>query len=178
MKTEPTPKQRRVVVLAGLSAAAAAAGAATIWPWKGDKPYPQGEPLAVDLSALPEGKLLTVNWQEKPVFVLRRSVADLASLPQHEAQLTDAQSQQSVQPAACRNAHRSLTPEIFVAIGVCTHLGCTPMLMAGKGFFCPCHASRYDLAGRVFDEGPAPANLVIPAYHVAADGRLMLGALA
>ncbi len=177
MKPGHFPKQRRAVVLAGLGAAAAATAASkiSIWPWKGDKPYPQGDPLAVDLSSLPEGKLLTLNWQDKPVWVLRRSAADLATLSKKEAELTDAQSKESVQPAACRNPHRSIRPEFFVAMGLCTHQGCMPYLSEGKGFICPCHASQYDLAGRVFDDGPAPANLVIPAYRFASDRQLVIG---
>lgn len=178
MKSEHLHKQRRMVVLAGLSAAAAATTAASnssIWPWKGDKPYPQGGPLAVDLSILVEGKLLTLNWQDKPVWVLRRSAADLATLAKPGVILTDAESKASVQPAACRNPHRSIRPEIFVAVGLCTHQGCTPYLSEGKGFICPCHASQYDLAGRVLDDSPAPANLVIPAYRFASDKQLVIG---
>lgn len=166
--------QRRALVLAGLGAAASA-GAASIWPWTGSQPYPQGDPMNVDLSDLPEGKLLTVNWQERPVWVLRRSKDELAALTQKDHLLTDVSSQESVQPPTCRNPHRSLNPEIFVAVGLCTHRGCTPYLMAGKGFMCPCHASQYDLAGRVFDDGPAPANLVIPAYRFSAPNQLVLG---
>ncbi|OIN91030.1 MAG: ubiquinol-cytochrome c reductase iron-sulfur subunit [Comamonadaceae bacterium CG1_02_60_18] len=168
------PSQRRTLVLAGLGVAASA-GAASIWPWTGSKAYPQGDPMSVDLSDLPEGKLLTVNWQDRPVWVLRRSESDLALLTQKDHLLTDVSSQESVQPPACRNPQRSLTPEVFVAIALCTHRGCTPYHMAGKGFMCPCHASQFDLAGRVFDDGPAPANLVIPAYHFAAPNQLVLG---
>ncbi len=180
MGSKHFPRQRRALMLAGLGAAAAATAATSvrIWPWTGAKPYPEGDPLPVDLSALPEGQLLTLSWQDKPVWVLRRSAADLATLPQHEGELTDAQSKESVQPAACCNAHRALKPEIFVAVGLCTHQGCTPYLNPGKGFICPCHGSRYDLAGRVFDEGPAPANLLIPAYRFASAQQLIIGELA
>jgi len=180
MKAGHFPKQRRAVVLAGLGAVAAVSASAvtriSIWPWKSDKPYPQGDPLPVDLSTLPEGKLLTLNWQDKPVWVLRRSADDLATLSKKTAiELTDAESRESVQPATCRNPHRSIRPEIFVAMGLCTHQGCIPYLSEGKGFICPCHASQYDLAGRVFDDGPAPANLVIPAYRFASDEQLVIG---
>lgn len=177
MKSGHVPRRRRALVLAGLGglgAVAVVANKASVWLWSGPA-YPRGAPLAVDISTLPEGKLLTLNWQDKPVWVLRRSAADLATLSNPGVVLTDAESRQSVQPAACRNAHRSIRPEIFVAVGLCTHQGCTPYLNAGKGFVCPCHASQYDLAGRVHDQGPAPANLVIPAYRFASDKQLVIG---
>ena len=171
----PLRVNRRGLLLGGGSGATVA-GLASWWQSKRANDAPTGSPLAVDLQDLPSGKLLTLNWQDKPVWVLRRSSAEIAALANHEAWLTDADSQHSVQPQACRNRHRSLTPEIFVAVGLCTHLGCTPQLRDADGFTCPCHASHYDLAGRVFKVGPAPANLVIPAYHFASESRLILGA--
>jgi ubiquinol-cytochrome c reductase iron-sulfur subunit len=99
----------------------------------------------------------------------------MATLERNEAELTDPHSEKSVQPPACRNSNRSIRPDVFVAIGLCTHQGCVPALQSGKGFVCPCHASRYDLAGRVFKSGPALANLVIPAYHFADENRLVVG---
>ncbi|MDD5028279.1 MAG: ubiquinol-cytochrome c reductase iron-sulfur subunit [Rhodoferax sp.] len=164
-------------MLAGLGAATVT-GVAGVWRWQRGPTYPQGAPLQVDVSSLPAGQLLTVQWNQRPVWVLRRSPADLATLVRNDNALTDARSEHSAQPPGCVNLHRSLDPALLVAVGLCTHQGCTPMLQAGVGFTCPCHASRYDLAGRVFKQGPAPANLVIPAYHLAADGRLVLGALA
>ena len=118
---------------------------------------------------------MTLEWQGLPVWLLRRSAAEIEALAAFEAALTDPDSRDSVQPSACRNRHRSLRPEIFVAIGLCTHQGCTPALTRAGGFLCPCHSSRYDLAGRVFKAGPAPANLVIPAYRYEAGERLLLG---
>lgn len=111
----------------------------------------------------------------KPIWVLRRSAASITALAAHEAVLTAPDSQHSLQPAACRNRHRSLRPEIFVAIGLWTHQGCVPALRGDSGFLCPCHVSRYDIAGRVFKTGPATANLVIPAYHFKSDSRMLLG---
>lgn len=169
----PLRVNRRGLLL-GAGAGASVAGLAAWWQSKNTRNVPQGSPLAVDLRDLPAGKLLTLNWQDKPVWVLRRTPAELAALAAHEALLIDADSQHSVQPSACRNRHRSLKPDIFVAVGLCTHLGCTPQLR-GDGFTCPCHTSHFDLAGRVFKAGPAPANLVIPAYHFASETRLLLG---
>lgn len=173
---QAAPK-RRGLLLAGLGVAAAAGGAG-VWRWRRGGAYPQGEPLSLDVSSLPEGQLLTVQWKQRPVWVLRRSAADISKLVRDDSALTDAHSEHSAQPPECVNAHRSLDPALFVAVGLCTHQGCTPGLQPGVGFVCPCHASRYDLAGRVFKQGPAPANLVIPAYHLAEKGRLVLGALA
>lgn len=173
----PVRVHRRRLLL-GAGSGAAVAGLAYWWQEKHVDRIPRGSPSAVDLQDLPAGKLLTLNWQDKPVWVLRRSAAEVAALAAHEAQLIDAHSEKSVQPESCRNQHRSLKPDIFVAVGLCTHLGCTPQLRGADGFTCPCHASHYDLAGRVFKAGPAPANLVIPAYHFASENRLVLGASA
>lgn len=165
-------------MLLAAGSGATVAGIAYLWQANHAGDYPRGPPLTIDLKDIPSGKLLTIDWQNRPVWVLRRSAADLAALANHEALLTDADSQQSVQPEACRNRHRSLVPEIFVAVGLCTHLGCTPQLRGSDGFTCPCHASHYDLAGRVFKVGPAPANLVIPAYRFESKDRLVLGVTA
>ena len=174
MERSPNSQRRRIMIAA--TASAVAAGAAMVLRPSGVViAHPHGSPLAVELGDLPVGKLRTVEWQSKPVWVLRRSVASLAALASHEDLLIDPESQQSMQPPACRNRQRSLRPDIFVAIGLCTHQGCAPNLQGDSGFLCPCHASRYDVAGRVFQAGPATANLVIPAYRFEADNRLLLG---
>ena len=175
--TKPANPKRRQIFLA-TGTVAVGAGLAYVWRARNEKTYPRGNPIAVDISQLPEGKLLTINWNEKPVWVLRRSSDDLAGLSSQQALLRDADSNQSLQPESCRNPHRSIRPEVFVALGLCTHLGCVPALRSGSGFVCPCHTSRYDLAGRVFMQGPAPANLVIPAYHFEGEGQLIIGVLA
>ena len=174
MERSPNSQRRRIMIAA--TAGAVAAGAAMVLrPSAVVIPHPHGVPLRIDLGDLPEGKLRTVEWQSRPVWVLRRSVASVAALALHDDGLIDPDSRQSMQPPACRNRHRSLRADIFVAIGLCTHQGCAPNLQGETGFLCPCHASRYDLAGRVFKAGPATANLVIPAYRFEADNRLLLG---
>jgi ubiquinol-cytochrome c reductase iron-sulfur subunit len=170
-----TNKQRRRIMLAAGASAVAGGAAMVIRPSGVIIPHPHGSPLSVELGNLPEGKLRTVEWQGKPVWVLRRSAADVAALAAHEDALADPDSNQSLQPPACRNRHRSLRPEFLVAIGLCTHQGCTPALLGSAGFLCPCHASKYDLAGRVFKVGPATANLVIPAYRFEGGDVLLLG---
>lgn len=173
--TKSTDKRRRRIMLA-VGVSAAAAGAALMLRQGGGTAYPRGEPLTVALGDLVQGKLRTVIWQGLPVWLLRRSDAQLAALAAQDAALADPDSLHSVQPAYCNNRHRSLRADLLVAVGLCTHQGCTPALVADGAFLCPCHASRYDLAGRVFKVGPAPDNLVIPAYHFASETSLVLGA--
>lgn len=166
-------RQRRRIMLAGVGAVAVAT--AIELGRDGTASYPQGAPLAIGIGALAQGNLLVLEWQGYPVWVLRRSAADIAALAQPSGALLDPDSRQSVQPPMCRNPQRSLQPEIFVAIGLCTHQGCAPALLGADGFLCPCHASRFDLAGRVFKRGPATSNLVIPAYRFETENRLLLG---
>lgn len=137
--------------------------------------YPHGSPLQMSLSNVPPATLRTVEWRGMPVWVLHRSTAMLEALRATKSPLRDPDSTHSLQPAACRNALRALVPQWFVAIGLCTHQGCTPTLSGMDGFLCPCHASRYDLAGRVHHNGPAPHNLVIPAYRFDGPDTLVIG---
>jgi ubiquinol-cytochrome c reductase iron-sulfur subunit len=174
MKKDTYRKQRRMALAVGLGAVAAGA-AMVLRPGCGVSSYPQGSPLAVDTGGLEPGKMRTLEWRGLPVILLRRTAASLSALAEQEALLADPASRWSMQPAACANRQRSLRPDLFVAIGLCTHQGCAPALLGDQGFLCPCHASRYDLAGRVFKAGPATANLVIPAYRFESENRLMLG---
>jgi ubiquinol-cytochrome c reductase iron-sulfur subunit len=146
-----------------------------------------GAPIEVELGGLEAGKLRTEEWRGKPVWILRRSPEMLAALPQIEARLADPKSIESEQPKYCQNATRSIKPEILVVIGICTHLGCSPTkkLQAGTesglgedwpgGFFCPCHGSKFDVAGRVFRDVPAPTNLVIPQHTYLSETRILIG---
>ena len=145
-----------------------------------------GAPVRIDTAGIAAGELRTVEWRGRPVWVMRRTPAMVNALLQPNDVLADPQSKRSDQPAACRNATRSLHPELFVCVGVCTHLGCTPVLQLGDrdfdaqmhgpgGFYCPCHGSRFDLAGRVVKHVPAPINLDVPPHTLAADGGLVIG---
>jgi ubiquinol-cytochrome c reductase iron-sulfur subunit len=145
-----------------------------------------GAPVEVDLSKMESGQLLRVAWRGKPVWILNRTPQALATLKELESQLSDPNSRDSIQPDTSKNPVRSIKPEIFVAIGLCTHLGCSPTFRPEiapndlgsdwkGGFFCPCHGSRFDLAGRVYSGVPAPTNLEIPPHHYLSDTLLLVG---
>lgn len=145
-----------------------------------------GAPVEVDISKIEPGMLLTVEWRGKPVWVVNRTPEMLATLTRLESQLADPKSEIPQQPDYTKNANRSIKPEYLVAVGICTHLGCSPTYRKDVGaadlgtdwqggFFCPCHGSRFDLAGRVFKGAPAPTNLVIPPHQYLSDARLLIG---
>jgi ubiquinol-cytochrome c reductase iron-sulfur subunit len=145
----------------------------------------QGGPIEADVSTLAAGEVATVGWRGKPVWLLRRTSDMLAGLQNVRDELTDPDSSiASQQPAYARNPDRSVNPEIFVSVALCTHLGCVPSfrpeigsLQSGwpGGFYCPCHGSKFDLAGRVFKGSPAPTNLLVPRYSFLAQQRLVIG---
>lgn len=145
-----------------------------------------GGPVQVDISKLDDGAMVRVVWRGRPVWVLRRSPVMLERLASEAVALRDPESQESEQPDYTRNAHRSIKPEILVVVGSCTHLGCAPIerfdvgaadLGAdwNGGFFCPCHGSKFDLAGRVFAGVPAPTNLAIPPHRFVGDNVVLIG---
>ncbi|SIO01758.1 ubiquinol-cytochrome c reductase iron-sulfur subunit [Sulfurivirga caldicuralii] len=173
-------KRRRMLVAAtGVMGAIGATFLATpfVASWEpSERAKALGAPVDVDISKLEDGQLLTVNWRGKPVWVLKRTPEMLATLDKVESELRDPDSNESIQPPYCKNNYRAIKPEMFVAVGVCTHLGCAPLFKPDPGdadlgsdwpggFFCPCHGSRFDLAGRVFKAVPAPTNLEIPPHH-------------
>lgn len=145
-----------------------------------------GAPVDVDVSTLRPGEVRTVEWRGKPVFVLRRTPEMIDALARHDALLADPQSRRSVQPEDARNALRSIRPELAVIEAVCTHLGCVPTFRPTPGspdigaewpggFYCPCHGSKFDLAGRVFKNVPAPTNLTVPPYRFLSETALLIG---
>jgi ubiquinol-cytochrome c reductase iron-sulfur subunit len=147
-----------------------------------------GAPVEADISKLEVGQLLTVEWRGKPVWILRRSPEMLKTLPDMDKHLADPVSKVAdQQPAYAQNPTRSVKPEVLVVVGICTHLGCSPVkkLEPGSdailghdwpgGFFCPCHGSKFDLAGRVYKNVPAPTNLVVPPYSYLSDTRILIG---
>lgn len=146
-----------------------------------------GSPVEVDISQVEPGMMITIEWRGKPVWIVHRTPEMLASLPKNDAAVADPKSSAPMQPDYARNEVRSIKPEYLVLVGICTHLGCSPAqkLAAGLdsgmgsdwpgGFFCPCHGSKFDLAGRVFKGVPAPNNLEVPPYAYLSDTRLIVG---
>lgn len=148
-----------------------------------------GAPVQVDISAIKPGEMLTVEWRGKPVWVVRRTPEQVASLKSTESQVADPASARTQYPTPdyAKNPHRSIKPEYFVAVGICSHLGCSPsqkFQTGGQpslpddwngGFLCPCHGSTFDLAGRVFKNKPAPDNLEVPPHMYVSDSVLLIG---
>lgn len=146
-----------------------------------------GAPVPVDVRPIRPGELATVEWRGKPVWVLRRTPHMLAALRSHDDQLADPRSaRREQQPEYARNETWSIRPDLAVLVAICTHLGCIPIFRPEPGaaeiaadwpggFFCPCHESRFDLAGRVFRNVPAPSNLEVPPHHYRADDLLVIG---
>jgi ubiquinol-cytochrome c reductase iron-sulfur subunit len=144
-----------------------------------------GAPIEVDISQLNPGELTIEKWQGRPVWILRRTQEMLDDISAQAEIVSDPDSNASAQPDYAKNEFRARENEYLVVIGTCTHLGCSPKFIekglddspsAEKGgFFCPCHGSRFDLAGRVFKDVPAPTNLVVPPYKFLSPGRLLIG---
>ena len=149
-----------------------------------------GAPVEVDIGALKAGEKLTVEWRGQPVWIIRRTPEQVAELPKLDPMLADPASkrnQDELTPAYARNEARSIKPEYLVVVGICTHLGCSPIdrFNAGPqpslpddwagGFLCPCHGSTFDMAGRVYKNKPAPDNLRVPPHMYLSDNRILVG---
>ena len=145
-----------------------------------------GAPVEVDISKLEEGQKLVVEWRGRPVWVVRRSKESVDDLKKVEAQLRDPASEVEQQPEYAKNSHRSIRSDIVVLVGLCTHLGCSPTYrpdIAAEdlgddwlgGFYCPCHGSKFDFAGRVYDGVPAPTNLVVPPHKYLSENVIIIG---
>ena len=182
--------RRRFLTLAtGAAAGAAGAGVATPFIlsfFPSEKAKAAGAPVEIDVSRIEPGQLITAEWQGKPIWVLNRTDAQQKELPALDGELVDPKSEVEHQPAYAQNELRSIKPNIFVAIGICTHLGCSPTFRPDvapadlgpqwkNGFFCPCHGSKFDLAGRVYKGVPAPTNLVVPPYKYLSDAVILVG---
>jgi len=147
-----------------------------------------GAPVEVDISDIEPGEVKIVKWQGKPVWILRRDEDALSAITELDGEVRDPDSAVDQQPTYARNHYRSIKPEYLIVVGYCTHLGCSPKhVLAGEGesfglsdswsggFFCPCHGSRFDLAGRVFKGVPAPTNLIVPPHQYLSDTRVIIG---
>ncbi|MCW8943919.1 MAG: ubiquinol-cytochrome c reductase iron-sulfur subunit [Sedimenticola sp.] len=151
-----------------------------------EKAKAAGAPVEADIGKLEPGQMMRVKWRGKPVWIVYRTEKNLADMEGLTGSLADPSSDQPQQPDYCKNAHRSRKPQYLVAVGICTHLGCSPTYRPEVapndlgadwvgGFFCPCHGSRFDLAGRVYSGVPAPTNLEIPPYQFLTDTQLLVG---
>jgi len=183
---------RRKFLVAVTSVAGGVAGVAIAAPFMlsmmpSERAKAAGAPVEVDISKLEPGMLLMVEWRGKVVWVLNRTPEMLETLIKVEGELADPNSEKQQQPEYAKNRTRSIKPEILVTEGVCTHLGCSPVFRKDiapadlgpdwlGGFFCPCHGSKFDLAGRVYKSVPAPTNMVVPPHVYLSDSRLLIGA--
>ncbi|MGZ0019168.1 ubiquinol-cytochrome c reductase iron-sulfur subunit [Nitrosomonas sp. wSCUT-2] len=182
---------RRKFLVAATSVAGGIAGAAIATPFllsmmPSERAKAAGAPVEVDISKLEPGMLMMVEWRGRVVWVLNRTPEMLETLAKLEDQLADPNSEKNQQPEYARNRTRSIKPEILVTEGICTHLGCSPVFRKDVapadlgpdwlgGFFCPCHGSKFDLAGRVYKSVPAPTNMVVPPHAYLSDSRLLIG---
>lgn len=182
-------KRRFLTLATGAVGGVAVAGVATPFVasfFPSERAKAAGAPVEIDISKLEPGQKINAEWRGKPVWVVNRTKEMLGNLPKIDGKLTDPKSEGSEQPEYCKNAVRSRKPEIWVALGVCTHLGCSPTFRPELapadlgadwlgGFYCPCHGSKFDLAGRVYSGVPAPKNLDIPPHKYINDQLLLVG---
>jgi ubiquinol-cytochrome c reductase iron-sulfur subunit len=183
-------RRRWLLLLTGAAGSVAAVGTAVPFVASfapSERAKAAGGPVTVDIGGLAPGHVKTVEWRGKPVWVMRRSPQMLAALQGHDTQLVDPQSKVDQQPPYATNPTRSIRDDVFVAVGICTHLGCSPTeVPQGSanpslpadwpgGFFCPCHGSTFDGAGRVYKNKPAPTNLEVPQHRYASQTQLVIG---
>ncbi len=187
---EPNPDRRRFLnqaatVVSGVGIAFAAVPFVSSWS-PSERAQAAGAPVEVDITGLREGEMITAEWRGKPVWLVRRTPEMLENLPAVANQLRDPNSAQEQQPAYVDKTTRSIRPDLLVMIGICTHLGCSPLYRPEPGgdlgsdwkggFFCPCHGSKFDLAGRVYKGVPAPTNMEIPPHrYVKNDTCVLIG---
>jgi len=185
-------RRKRRFLLAATSIAGGVAGVAAAVPFVASmnpsaRARAAGAPVEVDLSKVEPGMIVTVEWRGQPVWVVHRTKEMIDSLHKLDSVVADPKSAMPMQPDYAKNEVRSIKPEYLVLVGICTHLGCSPSqkLAPGTesglgdewpgGFFCPCHGSKFDLAGRVYKGVPAPVNLKVPPYTYLNDTRLLIG---
>jgi len=192
MSSDSVNSGRRRFLTAATSAVSVAGVVGIAVPFVGSwnpsaKAKAAGAPVKADIGKIEPGQMVVVEWRGKPVYVVNRTEAKLASLPGLDAELKDPDSLVSVQPDYIKGIDRALRPELLVIEGLCTHLGCAPKFrpevgaadLGGEawkgGFFCPCHGSKFDLSGRVYSGVPASANLVVPPYSFEGENVLVIG---
>ncbi|OFZ88010.1 MAG: ubiquinol-cytochrome c reductase iron-sulfur subunit [Betaproteobacteria bacterium RBG_16_66_20] len=181
--------RRNLIVATSAVAGAAGAGAAIPFAWSwwpSERAKAAGAPVEADISNLAPGELAVVEWRGKPVWIMRRTKEMLEAIKKVEDKVTDPKSEVPLQPEYAKNEYRSIKPEYLVLVGICTHLGCSPQPKSSEakgemgadwagGFLCPCHGSKFDLAGRVYKGAPAPVNLEVPPHTYLSDGTILIG---
>ncbi|MGB1648290.1 MAG: ubiquinol-cytochrome c reductase iron-sulfur subunit [Cycloclasticus sp.] len=191
MSEQVVDKRRRLFLTAAATAVTGVGASYVAVPFiasmnPSDRAKAAGAPVEVDISKLELGQLIRVEWRGKPVWVLKRSEQSLAEIAEMTDILRDPDSNESEQPESCKNIGRSIKPEVFLAVGICTHLGCSPTYRPEVapddlgptwkgGFFCPCHGSLFDLSGRVYAGVPAPLNLVVPPHEYVTETKILIG---
>lgn len=189
--TDDVDRSRRRLLIAATTAAGGVAAAGAGAPFvlslmPSERAKAAGAPVEADVNGIEPGMMISAEWQGKPVWIVRRTPEMLDLLVKHDDKLVDPASNVLQQPEYSRNPYRSIKPEYFVVLGICTHLGCSPTYRPevapvdlGRdwpgGWLCPCHGSRFDLAGRVFKGVPAPTNLMVPPHKYLSDGMLLIG---
>ncbi len=180
---------RRRFLVAATSVVGAAGAVGVAVPFVGSwvpsaKAKAAGAPVKADISKIEPGQMITVEWRGKPVYIVRRTTAALESIKKMDGVVKDPSSSEAVQPAYVTGEYRAIKDEYLVILGLCTHLGCAPKYHPEVGafgnewlggFFCPCHGSKFDLAGRVFKDVPAPTNLEVPPYSYESDSVIVIG---
>ena len=190
MSDSPVDKTRRNLVVATATAGGIAAVGAAV-PFvasmtPSERAKALGAPVEADVSTLKPGEMEIFEWRGKPVWVLRRTPEMLEAIKKSDDRVADPDSSVPLQPDYAKNEYRSIKPDIAVIVGVCSHLGCSPQMKGletrtemgqewNGGFYCPCHGSKFDLAGRVFKGVPAPVNLTVPPYTFLSDNRILIG---
>lgn len=170
-------------VVGGIGAASASVPFVASW-LPSEKVQAAGGPIKVDVSNMQYGEQITVEWRGKPVWIIKRTKQEIERMAKHHDRLRDPNSEVDQQPPYVDKLHRGIKSEYVILVGICTHLGCSPMYKPyleetgadwPGGFFCPCHGSMFDLAGRVFKGVPAPINLAVPPHHFLSDTVVVIG---
>jgi ubiquinol-cytochrome c reductase iron-sulfur subunit len=191
MSDPQVDKGKRCFLIAATSVVGGVAAGATAVPFVGsmlpsERAKAAGAPVEADISQIAPGEMQLFEWRGKPVWVVHRTKEMLATLPTLDNAVADPSSKQEKQPKYCQNESRSIKPEYLVVVGICTHLGCSPIAKFKAepepfesnwegGFYCPCHGSLFDLAGRVYRNKPAPENLTIPPHKYLSDNKILIG---
>jgi ubiquinol-cytochrome c reductase iron-sulfur subunit len=181
--------RRNLIVGTTVVAGAATVGVAIpfVWSfWPSERAKAAGAPVEADISGIAPGELKVFEWRDKPVWVVRRTKEMLEAVKKADDKVSDPTSEVKLQPEYAKNEYRSIKPEVLVLVGICSHLGCSPQQKTAEakaemgadwagGFLCPCHGSKFDLAGRVYKGAPAPVNLDVPPHMYLSDNTIVIG---